>query len=98
MSTPTPSTSFLGGFGLALPVHALMVLNGSVFGISGLIHRAVRGNKEALVATTGLFLGGAIIGFIEGQGPDSSSLSLQGLLLSGFLVGLGTKVYLISCF
>ncbi|KAJ3787432.1 hypothetical protein GGU11DRAFT_103634 [Lentinula aff. detonsa] len=92
MSTPTPLTSFLGGFGLSLPVYSLMILNGNVFGISGFVHRAVRGNKEALIATAGLIVGGTIIGAVEGRGPESSSLSLPGLLLSGFLVGLGTKL------
>ncbi|KAJ3922366.1 hypothetical protein F5877DRAFT_34064 [Lentinula edodes] len=92
MSTPTPLTSFLGGFGLALPVHSLLVLNGSVFGISGFVHRAVRGNKEGLIATAGLIIGGIIIGTIEGRGPETSFSPLPSLLLSGFLVGLGTKL------
>ncbi|KAJ3895673.1 hypothetical protein GG344DRAFT_85733 [Lentinula edodes] len=92
MSTPTPLASFLGGFGLALPVHSLLVLNGSVFGISGFVHRAVRGNKEGLIATAGLIIGGIIIGTIEGRGPETSFSPLPSLLLSGFLVGLGTKL------
>ncbi|KAJ3732282.1 hypothetical protein DFJ43DRAFT_997302 [Lentinula guzmanii] len=92
MSTPTPLASVLGGFGLSLPVYSLMILNGNVFGISGFVHRAVRGNKEALIATAGLIVGGTIIGAVEGRGPESSSLSIPGLLLSGFLVGLGTKL------
>ncbi|KAJ4497977.1 hypothetical protein C8R41DRAFT_820422 [Lentinula lateritia] len=92
MSTPTPLASFLGGFGLALPVHSLLVLNGSVFGISGFVHRAVRGNKEGLIATAGLIIGGIIIGTIEGRGPETSISPLPSLLLSGFLVGLGTKL------
>ncbi|KAJ3814956.1 hypothetical protein EV368DRAFT_78103 [Lentinula lateritia] len=92
MSTPTPLASFLGGFGLALPVHSLLVLNGSVFGISGFVHRAVRGNKEGLIATAGLIIGGIIVGTIEGRGPETSFLPLPSLLLSGFLVGLGTKL------
>ncbi|KAJ3993923.1 hypothetical protein F5050DRAFT_1576668 [Lentinula boryana] len=92
MSTPTPLASFLGGFGLSLPVYSLMILNGNVFGISGFVHRAVRGNKEALIATVGLIIGGTIIGAVEGRGPESSSSSLPGLLLSGLLVGLGTKL------
>ncbi|KAJ3775428.1 hypothetical protein FB446DRAFT_763412 [Lentinula raphanica] len=92
MSTPTPLTSVLGGIGLSLPVYSLMILNGNVFGISGFVHRAVRGNKEAMIATIGLITGGVIVGAIEGKGPETSSLSLPGLLLSGFLVGLGTKL------
>jgi len=92
MSTPTPSTSFLGGLGLALSVHSLMILNGSVFGVSGMIHRAVRGDKETLVAVAGLVLGGVIIGLIEGQHPSSGPQKLQGIIASGLLSGLGTKL------
>lgn len=92
MSSPTPLQSFLGGLGLTLPVHALMLLNGNVFGISGFLHRAVRGGKEAIVAVAGLVLGGVFVGIIEGNGPKPLSLRLSQVLLSGFLVGLGSKV------
>lgn len=92
MSSPTPLQSFLGGLGLTLPVHALMLLNGNVFGISGFLHRAVRGGKEAIVAVTGLVLGGVFIGVLEGSGPKPFTLGLSQVLLSGFLVGLGSKV------
>lgn len=92
MSSPTPLQSFLGGLGLTLPVHALMLLNGNVFGISGFLHRAVRGGKEAIVAVAGLVLGGVFVGIIEGSGPKPLSLRLSQVLLSGFLVGLGSKV------
>ncbi|KIK57695.1 hypothetical protein GYMLUDRAFT_172392 [Collybiopsis luxurians FD-317 M1] len=92
MSVPTPLTSFLGGIGLTLPVHSLALLNGNVFGISGFVHRAVKGNREAIVATLGLIFGGLVVGAIEGDGPAYGSLSLPTLLISGFLVGLGTKM------
>ncbi|KAG6832326.1 hypothetical protein H0H87_001967 [Tephrocybe sp. NHM501043] len=59
MSSPTPVQSFIGGIGLSLPVHALLVLNGNVFGISGFLHRAVLGGKEPACAVLGLVLGGA---------------------------------------
>ncbi|KAF9469165.1 hypothetical protein BDZ94DRAFT_1207145 [Collybia nuda] len=92
MSSPTPLQSFLGGLGLALPVHALMLLNGNVFGISGFLHRAVRGGKEAIVAVVGLVLGGVFVGFLEDNGPNPLTLGLSRVLLSGFLVGLGSKL------
>ncbi|KAF5389900.1 hypothetical protein D9757_003719 [Collybiopsis confluens] len=114
MSTPTPLASSIGGIGLALPVHSLALLNGSVFGISGssnyrisipsssrtgtgnarkgFVHRAAKGNYEALVATLGLISGGMIVGAIEGTGPASDSVPLFNLIFSGYLVGLGTKL------
>lgn len=92
MAAPSPLSSLLGGLSLPVPTHALTVLNGNVFGISGFVHRAARGSTEALVAVVGLILGGAIGGLIEGGGPQSSGLSLSELAASGFLVGFGTKL------
>ncbi|KAK0483785.1 hypothetical protein IW261DRAFT_981105 [Armillaria novae-zelandiae] len=92
MSTPTPLRSFLGGFGLSLPVHALLLLNGNVFGISGFFHRAVKGNLEALAGVSGLFAGGLVIGILEGSNKEVLGLEMRQVLLSGLLVGLGTKM------
>ncbi|KAF9014011.1 hypothetical protein BDQ17DRAFT_1341905 [Cyathus striatus] len=91
-SSPTPLQSFLGGLTIPLPVHALMLLNGNVFGISGYVHRAVRGSVEALMGVTGLVLGGVAVGMLEGTGPSVSPLGLSQIILSGFLVGLGSKL------
>lgn len=92
MSTPRPLQSFLGGVGLSLPVHALLLLNGSVFGISGFLHRAVRGSKEAIASAAGLLLGGMFVGLTERAGPQPFPLPFPHVILSGLLVGVGTKV------
>jgi len=92
MSSPTPVQSFLGGVGLALPVHLLMRLNGSVFGVSGFIHGAVRGNTEVLSAASGLVVGGVVVGLLESNRPPPMLVDLPWTLLSGLLVGLGTKM------
>lgn len=92
MSSPTPLQSFLGGLGIPLPVHALLVLNGNVFGISGFLHGAVRGSKEAVAAVAGLILGGFAVGLLEGGATKSSGMALPKVLISGLLVGLGSKV------
>ncbi|KAJ7509995.1 hypothetical protein B0H11DRAFT_1169793 [Mycena galericulata] len=92
MSTSRPLQSFLGGLGLSLPVHAFLVLNGNVFGISGFIHRAARGGKESMASAVGLLLGGTLVGLKEGAGPQSFPLTFAHLIFSGFLVGLGTKM------
>jgi hypothetical protein len=96
MAAPMPINSFLGGLSLPVPVHALTLLNGNVFGISGFIHCAARGSTEALVAVAGFILGGAAAGIVE-RGPQSTGLSLSQLAASGFLVGLGTKVSSLLC-
>lgn len=95
MSTSRPLHSFLGGLGLSLPVHALLLLNGNVFGISGFLHRAVRGSKEAMASALGLLLGGVFVGLTERAGPQPFPLSFPRLIISGLLVGVGTKVLLI---
>ncbi|KAJ7709783.1 hypothetical protein B0H17DRAFT_1029238 [Mycena rosella] len=93
MATSRPLQSFLGGVGLSLPVHALLLLNGNIFGVSGFLHRAVRGSREAIASALGLVLGGMVAGWIEGAGPQPSvSLPFPYLILSGFLVGVGTKM------
>ncbi|KAK7054761.1 hypothetical protein VNI00_003224 [Paramarasmius palmivorus] len=92
MSTPTPLRSLIGGIGLSLPVHALLVLNGNVFGISGFVHRAVRGSKEGWAAVIGLVTGGIVAGFLEGQAPRLELPGMPLVLLSGFLVGVGTRM------
>jgi len=92
MSRPTPLQSFLGGVGLVAPVQFLLVLNGSVFGISGFLHNTVRGGKEALASVAGFLLGGAIIGAVEGVGPKTVPTGFFQIVYSGLLVGIGTKV------
>ncbi|KAJ7905634.1 hypothetical protein B0H14DRAFT_2660971 [Mycena olivaceomarginata] len=92
MSTSRPLDSFLGGLGLTLPVHALLLLNGQVYGISGFLHRAVRGNVEAMAAVLGLFLGGLFVGLTENAGPQLFPLRSSQLIFSGLLVGVGTKL------
>lgn len=92
MASPTPLQSFLGGLGLSIPAHSLLLLNGTAFGISGFIHGAIRGSKEALAAVAGLAIGGMFVGVLEQRHPVSNELSLPRLLFSGLLVGLGSKV------
>lgn len=97
MPSPTPVQSFLGGVGLAPPVYLLMRLNGAAFGVSGFLHRAVRGNTEALSAVLGLVAGGVVIGLLESGKPPPTMVDLPRTLISGLLVGLGTKVRIQRC-
>lgn len=92
MSSPTPIQSLIGGMGIPLAAHELLVLNGNIFGISGFLHSAVRGSVEGLAGAAGLVLGGMIVANLEGAGPATTPLSASQMALSGLLVGLGTKV------
>lgn len=92
MSSPTPLQSLIGGIGIPLAAHELLLLNGDVFGVSGFLHRAVRGSVEGLTGAFGLILGGILTAKLEGAGPTTIPLSTLQIALSGFLVGVGTKV------
>lgn len=84
--------SFVGGFTIPIAAHALLLLNGNIFGISGFIHCAVRGHVQDVVSLSGLILGGVSAAWLEAKGPVPLSLSFRQILLSGFLIGLGSKV------
>lgn len=86
--------SLVGGFTIPLAAHSLLVLNGNTFGISGFVHRAVKGHVRDVVSLSGLILGGVVAARLEGKGPSPLSISPQQIILSGFLVGLGSKVLL----
>jgi len=92
MSSSTPLQSFLGGLGLVLPVHSLLLLTGNVFGVSGFLHRAVRGGRQGIAAVAGLVSGGVLVGIVEAHGVKPFTLGFRQILLSGFLVGLGSKL------
>jgi len=92
MTGPAVLQALVGGLTLPIPVHSLLLLDGNVFGISGFIHRGVRGNIEAAMGATGLILGGVVVGLLENGGPKPVSSSIAQTLVAGFLVGLGTRV------
>jgi hypothetical protein len=98
MSLPgsTPLQSFLGGVCAAFPVHALLSFNNNTFGISGFIHGAARGSLEDAMSVLGLVLGGAAVAVIEGDKPTVGDSAPLPLILSGLLVGAGSKVRQIS--
>ncbi|KAG1754594.1 hypothetical protein EDB19DRAFT_1667239 [Suillus lakei] len=89
---PKPLQAFLGGIGIALSVHSLLVLNGSVLGVSGFLHRSFRGDKAALASVLGLALGGIAVGIIGDVDTPESQTTLLRMVFSGLLVGIGTKL------
>src|SRR5260221_8682317 len=85
--------SLLGGAGLALAAHELLLLTGDIFGVSGFVHRSLKGNAEGLAGVAGLVVGGVVVATLEGANTMSPlNASPAWLLFSGFLVGVGTKV------
>lgn len=86
----------LGGAGISVAAHELLLLTGDTFGISGFAHRGVKGNAEALMGVAGLIIGGVLVAYMERGGTPRSpalNISLGKILFSGFLVGIGTKVF-----
>ena len=92
-SHPKPLQASLAGVGLSLSVHSLLVLNGSVLGVSGLLHKSARGDTEAALGVLGLVLSGVVAGRLESAGPSVFSMGFPATILAGFLVGAGTRVY-----
>ena len=107
MAISAPLQGLLGGVSLAIPVFALLTNSGNVFGISGFMHRILSTSpktyawRESTAGVLGLVGGGAFIGLLR-QGMLDQSAAVTPLLLpggtliraviSGFLVGLGSKV------
>lgn len=97
MSSPVPLRAFVGGVGIALASYNLLLLNGSVFGISGFIHRCYHGAVEPVFSVGGLVLGGVAIGALRSTASPSILPivnKLPVIVTAGFLVGFGTKVSL----
>jgi len=67
-------------------------LNGSIFGISGFLHRAILGSCEAITSLVGILLGGFAVGLLQSGPPEIIDPRLSTLVLSGLLVGVGTKL------
>ncbi|KAF9246301.1 hypothetical protein BU15DRAFT_58384 [Melanogaster broomeanus] len=92
LAVPKPLQALLGGIGIALAAHSLLVFNGAVFGVSGFVHRSVRGDKEAGTALLGMVLGGVATGFLGDKDTMSTAASFPWVIVGGLLVGIGTKL------
>jgi len=84
--------SLFGGMLIGAGAAALLLLNGKVAGISGILDNTVRGVIGAqgwrLAFLSGLVLPAAVLGL----GPIQLSQGLPLLAVSGLLVGLGTRL------
>jgi uncharacterized membrane protein YedE/YeeE len=93
----TPIASLIGGMLIGLSASMLMLLNGRIAGISGIVAGALRPEREEwgwrICFIAGLVGAGAIARIIS---PASLAIGISRplwiLLLAGFLVGLGTRL------
>ena len=88
-------SSLIGGMLLGVSAVLLMLLNGRVAGISGIVGRLVQGQNLAANAAfvLGLVSGPMLYWAWFGQPPVVTiSASWPVILISGFLVGFGTRM------
>lgn len=93
-----------GGFLIGLSVSLMLVLNGRVTGVSGILARFLQPGADSKPAATderswrGFFLAGLIAGglllklFLPASLEDPATRSWGWLLLAGWLVGFGSVV------
>lgn len=87
--------SLAGGMLIGLSAVTLLLLNGRVAGISGILGRLALGRQAATNAAfvIGLLLGPPLYRFATGQWPPVTiTASLPVIALAGLLVGFGTRM------
>ena len=98
MENFTPYSALLGGALIGLAASILLVMNGRVAGVSGILAGVVPPRSGDAAFWRVLFLGGLIVGvllylaLIDGGATISFDAPLPILLAGGLLVGIGTRV------
>jgi uncharacterized membrane protein YedE/YeeE len=93
----TPISALLGGALIGLSASLLLLLNGRMAGISGIMTGLLNSPLKAKIWRS-LFLLGLIIGAASFQFFSDGSLTLRedypvwAIIVGGFLVGLGTRM------
>ena len=90
-------TSLLGGALIGAASALLLVLNGRIAGISGIVGGLVDGHARGdrpwrAWFLAGLVLGGLALAWLDPGAITASPASLPVLVVAGLLVGLGTRV------
>lgn len=87
--------SLAGGMLIGLSASLLLLLNGRIAGISGIVGRLAQGSHVGTnaVFVAGLMFGPVLYGFIAGQAPASTvTASWPLLVIAGLLVGFGSRM------
>ncbi|MEX0805933.1 MAG: YeeE/YedE thiosulfate transporter family protein [Candidatus Binatia bacterium] len=97
MENFTPIASLIGGILIGLSASAMLLFNGKIAGISGIVGGLVdlKENDSLWRASflAGLFAGGFILRLLAPQAFEFAIVrSGAALLLAGFMVGLGARV------
>lgn len=96
MTNFTPVASLIGGALIGLSASAMLMLNGKVAGISGIVGGTLapkRGDVAwRVLFLAGLFLGGAVFAILRPEALGASPRSLGIVAVAGVLVGIGTQL------
>lgn len=97
MSSFTPVSATIGGVMLGIAASMLLLANGEVCGISGILGGAAfapRGDRSwRAVFLAGLLAGGALVAWVDRSALAVASEQSMGLAaVSGILVGVGTRM------
>jgi len=96
-ATFTPLSGFLGGLLIGLAAVTLLIANGRIAGVSGIIGGLLRpAHGDAgwrILFVTGLWLGALCFAAIGGGlFPVEVKTSLRVIVVAGLLVGIGTRM------
>ena len=93
----TPVSALLGGVMIGFAASALLLLNGRIAGISGILGGSLEGSKDDLLwrifFLTGLVVGPWLVTAVRGRFPEIvMQAPLLILVVAGVLVGFGTRL------
>lgn len=92
----TPISSLIGGVLIGLAATGMLLLNGRITGISGILSQAMFSSKERgwrVMFLLGLLISGIGYGYWSGASADFTIEASEGMLIAaGLLVGFGTRL------
>ena len=97
MENFTPISALIGGALIGLSATLMLLLNGRVAGISGILDGVLNGGKDErvlkFVFLAGLLLGGGVLTFVYPQAFGGEvEVGLPLMIGAGLLVGFGTRL------
>lgn len=97
MGETLPWLSLLGGALIGLSAAVLLLVNGKIAGISGIVNGVLSPNRHdflwRVLFLLGMVGGGAIsVNLLGLQVPNTNSIPTYVLVMAGLLVGAGTRI------
>ena len=96
MSNFTPWSALLGGALIGVSASVLLLLNGRVAGISGIVGGLLRRRPEEtawrVLFVAGLLVGGVVVMLVRPASFGTAPVSVPLAVLAGLFVGFGTRL------